>query len=142
MSKIALAALSAALLGAGGLLSATSAQATGYGYHAYEAPETVVTRRTIVERRLVAPPREVVREVIVERPVVRPRPVVREVIEERPVIRPRRIVREVVEERPVVYRPRPVVREVVVERDGFHAPRRFGPRPVGYGYGPAFDPYD
>ena len=57
-------------------------------------------------------------------------------------VRPRRIVREVVEERPVVYRPRPVVREVVVERDGFYGPRRFGPRPVGYGYGPAFDPYD
>ena len=126
MRKIALVALSAALLGAGGLLSATSAQATGYGYHAYEAPGRVVTRRTIVERRVVAPPREVVREVIVERPIVRPR----------------RVVREVIEERPVVYRPRPVVREVVVERDGFYAPRRFGPRPVGYGYGPAFDPYD
>ncbi|MFC6777404.1 hypothetical protein [Methylobacterium gregans] len=49
---------------------------------------------------------------------------------------------EVVEERPVVYRPRPVVREVVVGRDRFYGPRRFGPRPVGYGYGPAFDPYD
>ncbi|CAO4136639.1 hypothetical protein [Methylorubrum extorquens] len=122
MRKIALAALAAAI-GTGGLLGGTAAQAGGYGY---DAPDTVVTRRTVVERRIVAPPREVVREVVVERPVVRSR----------------RIVREVVEERPVVYRPRPVVREVVVERDGFHGPRRFGPRPVGYGYGPAFDPYD
>jgi hypothetical protein len=89
----------------------------------------VVTRRTVVERRVVAAPREVIRDVIVERPVVRPRRVVR-------------VVREVIEERPVAYRLRPVVREVVVERDGFHGPGRFGPRPVGYGYGPAFDPYD
>ncbi|PIK73800.1 hypothetical protein CS379_06315, partial [Methylobacterium frigidaeris] len=73
--------------------------------------------------RVVVPQREVVREVVVERPA-------------------RRVVREVVEERPVVYRPRPVVRDVVVERDGYYGPRRFGPRPVGYGYGPAFDPYD
>lgn len=127
MRKIALAALAAAL-GTGGLLGGTAARAGGYGYgyDAYDAPETVVTRRTVVERRVVAPPREVVREVVVERPVVRPR----------------RVVREVVEERPVVYRPRPVVRDVVVERDGFYGPRRFGPRPVGYGYGPAFDLYD
>lgn len=126
MRQIVLAGLTAVVLGAGGLLGATSAQAYDYGYDGYDAPRTVVTRRTFVERRVVAPPREVVREVVVERPVVRPR----------------RIVREIVEERPVVYRPRPIVREVVVERDGFHAPRRFGPRPVGYGYGPAFDPYD
>lgn len=123
MRKIALAALAAAF-GSGGLLGSTAAQAGGYGYDVYDAPETVVTRRTIVERRVVVPPREVVREVVVERPVVRPR----------------RIVREVVEERPVVFRPRPLVREVVVERDGFYGPRRFGPRPVGYG--PAFGPYD
>lgn len=123
MRQIVLAALAAAL-GTGGLLGSSAAQAGGYGYDAYNVPETVVTRRTIVERRVVAPPREVVREVVVERPVVRPR----------------RVVREVVEERPVVYRPRPVVREVLVEHDGFYGPRRFGPRPVGYG--PAFDPYD
>ncbi len=125
MMKIALATLAAAL-GTGGLLGGTAAQAGGYGYDAYDAPETVVTRRTVVERRVVAPPREVVREVVVERPVVRSR----------------RVVREIVEERPVVYRIRPAVREVVVERNSFHGPRRFGPRPVGYGYGPAFDPYD
>ncbi|MHB2208623.1 hypothetical protein [Methylobacterium sp. CM6257] len=124
MRQIALAALTAAL-GAGGLLGSTAAQAGGYGYDVYDAPETLVTRRTVVERRVVAPPREVVREVVVERPVVRPRRVVREIVEERPVIRPR-----------------PVVREVVVERDGFYGPHRFGPRPVGYGYGPGFDPYD
>lgn len=125
MRQIALAALAAAL-GTGGLLGSTAAYPGGYGYDAYDAPETVATRRTVVERRVVAPPREVVREVVVERSLVRPR----------------RIVREVVEERPIVYRPRPVAREVVVERDGFYGPRRFGPRPVGYGYGPAFDPYD
>ncbi len=125
MRKIASAALAAAL-GAGVVLGSTAAYAGGYGYDPDDGPETVVTRRTVVERRVVAPPREIVREVVVERPVVRPR----------------RIVREVVEERPVVYRPRPVVREVVVERDGFYGPRRFGPRPVGYGYRPAFDPYD
>jgi len=125
MKQIALAVLAAAL-GAGALLGTTAAQAGGYGYDAYDAPETVVTRRTVVERRVVAPPREIVREVIVKRPVARPR----------------RVVREVIEERPVVYRPQPVVREVVVERDGFYGPRRFGPRPVGYGYGPDFDPYE
>ena len=125
MRQIALAALAAALA-SGGLIASSSAKAGGYGYDAYDTPETVVTRRTVVERRIVAPPREVVREVVVERPVVRPR----------------RIVREVIEERPVAYRPRPVVRDVVVEREGFYGPRRFGPRPVGYGYGPAFDPYD
>jgi len=130
MRQILRAGLAAVALGAGGLLGTTSAQALGYdyGYGAYDAPETVVTRRTVVERRVIAPPRRVVREVVVERPVMRPR----------------RVVREVVEERPVVYRPRPVVRDVVVEREGFYGPRRFGPRPVGYGYGyrPAFDPYD
>lgn len=123
MKKIILVAAGAALA-TGALLGSTAAWAGGYGYEAYDAPETVVTRRAVVERRVVAPPREVVREVVVERPVVRPR----------------RIVREVVEGRPVVYRPRPVVREVVVERNGFYAPRRFGPRPLGYG--PAFAPYD
>jgi hypothetical protein len=121
MKRIASAALAAAL-GTGALLGSTAARAGGYGYEAYEAPETVVTRRTVVERRVVVPPREVVREVVVERP--------------------RRVVREIVEERPVVYRPRPAVREVVVEHDGYYGPRRFGPRPVGYGYGPAYDPYD
>lgn len=125
MKQIALAALAAAL-GTGGLLGSTAARAGGYGYDTYDAPETVVTRRTVVERRVVVPARRVVREVVVERPIVRPRPVVREVIEERP----------------VVYRPRPVVREVVVERDGFDGPHRFGPRPVGFDYGPEFDPYD
>ncbi|GJD64685.1 hypothetical protein MPEAHAMD_4870 [Methylobacterium frigidaeris] len=122
MRKIALAALGAAIAG-GTLLVATASQASDYGYDDYVAPRTVVTRRTVVERRVVVPQREVVREVVVERPA-------------------RRVVREVVEERPVVYRPRPVVRDVVVERDGYYGPRRFGPRPVGYGYGPAFDPYD
>jgi hypothetical protein len=127
MRKIALAALGAATLVGGPLLGATSSQASDYGYDGYEdGPRTVVTRRTVIERRVIVPPREVVREVVVERPVAPPR----------------RIVREVIEERPVAYRPRPVVREVVVERDGFHGPRRFGPRPVGYGYRPAFDPYD
>lgn len=125
MRKTALAAFGALALGAGALLPATAARAGGYGYDGYEAPETVVTRRTIVERRVIAPPRRVVREVVVERPVV---------------YRPRPVVREVVVERPMVYRPRPVVREVVVERDGFYGPRRFGPRPVGFG--PDFDPYD
>jgi hypothetical protein len=122
MRKIALAALGAAISG-GTLLSATASRASDYSYDDYDAPRTVVTRRTVVERRVVVPPREVVREVVVERPA-------------------RRVVREVVEERPVVYRPRPIVRDVVVERDGYYSPRRFGPRPVGYGYGPAFDPYD
>lgn len=126
MRQIAWAGLAAAGLVSGTLLGPSAARAADYGYDAYEAPETVVTRRTIVERRIVVPPREVVREVVVERPVVPPR----------------RIVREVIEEPPVVYRPRPVVREVVVEQDGFYGPRRFGPRPVGYGYGPAYDPYD
>lgn len=125
MRKTAFAAFAALALGAGALLPATSARAGGYGYDGYDAPETVVTRRTIVERPVVAPPRRIVREVVVERPVV---------------YRPRPVVREVVVERPVVYRPRPVVREVVVERDGPIGPRRFGPRPVGYG--PDFDPYD
>ena len=125
MKQMTLAALAVAL-GTGGILGTSPAWAGGYGYDAYDAPETVVTRRTVVERRVVVPPREVVREVVVERPVVRPR----------------RVVREIVEERPVVYRPRPVVRDVVVEHNGFYGPRRFGPRPVGYGYGPAFDPYD
>src|ERR1700712_2175733 len=126
MRKIALAPLGAVALAGPALRGATSAQASDYGYDAYDAPRTVVTRRTVVERRVVVPPREVVRKVVVERPVVRPR----------------RVVREIVEERPVVYRPRPVVREVVVERDGFYAPRRCGPGPVGYGSGPAFGPYD
>ncbi len=125
MRQIALATLATAL-GAGGFFGATSAHAGGYGYDAYDAPERDVTRRTVVERRVVVPPREVVREVVVERPVATSR----------------RIVREVIEERPVVYRPRPVVRDVVVERDGLYGPRRFEPRPAGYGYGPAYDPYD
>lgn len=88
---------------------AAPARAGSFDYDAYDAPEMVVTKRTVVERRVVVPPREVVREVVVERPVVHPRR---------------------------------VVREVVIERDGFHEPRRFGPRPVGFRYGPAFDPYD
>ncbi|WP_407530399.1 hypothetical protein [Methylobacterium oryzisoli] len=125
MRKTAFATLGVVLT-SGMLLGATSSQASDYGYDGYDAPPTVVTRRTVVERRVVVPPREIVREVVVERPV----------------IRPRRVVREIVVERPVVYRPRPVVREVVVERDGVYGPHRFGPRPVGYGYGPAFDPYD
>jgi hypothetical protein len=104
---------------------AAPARAGSFDYDAYDAPEMVVTKRTVVERRVVVPPREVVREVVVERPVVRPRRIVREVVVERPVVHPRR-----------------VVREVVIERDGFHEPRRFGPRPVGFRYGPAFDPYD
>lgn len=126
MRKIALAVLGAATLAGGSLLGATSSRASDYGYDAYDEPATVVTRRTVVERRVVVPQREVVREVIVERPLAPPR----------------RIVREVIEERPVAYRPHPVVREVIVEREGFHGPRRFGPRPVGYGYGPAYDHYD
>jgi hypothetical protein len=126
MKTLARSALNAAVLGTGVLLGITSAQATGYGYDEFDPPETVVERRTVVERQVIAPPRRVVREVVVERPV----------------IRPRRVVREVVVESPAVYRPRRVVREVVVERDGFYGPRRFGPRPVGYGYGPVFDPYE
>jgi hypothetical protein len=126
MKTLARSALNAAVLGTGVLLGITSAQAMGYGYDEVDAPETVVERRTIVERQVIAPPRQAVREVVVERPV----------------IRPRRVVREVVVERPVVYRPRRVVREVVVEQDDFYRPRRFGPQSVGYGYGPAFDPYD
>ncbi|KQP40645.1 hypothetical protein ASF49_20785 [Methylobacterium sp. Leaf104] len=125
MRQIALAGLAAAGLLSGALLGSPAARAADYGYDADDAPETVVTRRTVVERRVVLPPREIVREVVVERPAP-----------------PRRIVREVIEEPPVVYRPRPVVRDVVVEREGFYGPRRFGPRPVGYGYGPAYDPYD
>lgn len=123
MRKIALAALGAALAG-GTLLGTTASRASDYGYDDYDVPRTVVTRRTVIEHRVVVPPREVVREVVVERPVVPPR----------------RIVREVIEERPVAYRPRPVAREVVVERDGIYGPRRFGPRPAGYGA--AFDPYE
>ena len=125
MRRIALAALGALTLSASISGIATSAQAADYGYDSYDAP--IVERRTIVERPMVVVPRPVVREVIVERPVV---------------YRSRPVVREVVVERPVVYRTRPVVREVVVERDGFYGPRRFGPRPVGYGYGPGFGPYD
>jgi hypothetical protein len=101
-----------AAISGGTLLSATASRASDYSYDDYDAPRTVVTRRTVVERRVVVPPPA------------------------------RRVVREIVEERPVVYRPRPIVRDVVVERDGYYSPRRFGPRPVGYGYGPAFDPYD
>lgn len=123
MRKIPLVAVAAAL-GTGGLFGSSTAQAGGYGYDGYDAPEAVVTRRTVVERRVVVPPREIVREVVVERPVVRPR----------------RVVREIVEERPVGYRPRPVMREVVVERDGIYSSRRFGPRPVGYA--PSYGPYD
>ena len=125
MRRIALAALAAALV-SGGLIGSTTAKAGGYGYDAYDEPDTVVTRRTVVERRVVVPPRQVVREVVVERPVVRPR----------------RIVREIIEERPVAYRPRPVVRDVVVEREDFYGPRRFGPRPIGYGYAHSYAPYD
>jgi hypothetical protein len=126
MRKIALTAFGAAALVGGSLLGVTASQASDYRYDGYDdEPRTVVTRRTVVERRVIVSPREVVREVV-----------------ERPITPPRRIVREVVEERPVVYRPRPVVREVVVERDGFYGPHRFGPRPVGYGYRPAYDPYD
>ncbi|MGU3359095.1 hypothetical protein ACLBWX_02050 [Methylobacterium sp. M6A4_1b] len=124
MRQIALAGLTAAGLLSGALLGSAAARAADYGYDADDAPETVVTRRTVVERHVLLPPREIVREVVVERPA------------------PRRIVREVIEEPPVVYRPRPVVRDVVVEREGVYGPRRFGPRPVGYGYGPAYDPYD
>lgn len=124
MRKFARAALGASILATGSVLGATASRASDYGYDEYDAPRTLVTRRTVIERRVVIPPREVVREVVVERPVV-------------PL---RRIVREVIEERPVVYRPRPVVRDVLVERDGYDRPHRFGSRPVGYG--PAFDPYD
>jgi hypothetical protein len=126
MRQIALAGLAAAGLISGAFLGPSSARAADYGYDAYDEPETVVTRRTVVERRVVVPPRDTVREVIVERPVVPPR----------------RFVREVIEEPPVVYRPRPAVRDVVVEREVVYGPRRFGPRPVGYGDGPAYDPYD
>jgi len=131
MRQIARAGLAAAGLLSGVFLGLSSARAADYGYDAYDAPETVVTRRTVVERRVVLPPREIVREVVVERPL----------------LPPRRFVREVIEAPPVVYRPRPVVREVVVEREGYDGPRRFGPphfgpRSVGYGTGPAYDPYD
>ncbi|CAO4136351.1 hypothetical protein [Methylorubrum extorquens] len=64
MRKIALAAVAAAL-GTGGLLGSSTAQAGGYGYAVYDAPEAVVTRCTVVERRVVVPPREIVREVVV-----------------------------------------------------------------------------
>jgi hypothetical protein len=127
MRKIALATVGTLVLAAGALLGATSSRAGDYGYDVDDGPATVVTRRTVVERRVVAPPRRVVREVVVERPVVRPRTVVREVVVERaPAYRPHPRFRE--------------VREVVVERDGFGGPRRFGPRAVGYG--PDFDLYD
>ena len=119
MKRIALAALGAVTLSVGMMGLAAPAQAGGYGY-GYDddlgAPETIVTRRTIVERPVVVEPRRVVREVVVERPVV---------------VRPRPVVREVIVERPVVYQPR---REVVVEDDGFYGPRRFGPRRASYGY--------
>ncbi|ACA20000.1 hypothetical protein M446_5710 [Methylobacterium sp. 4-46] len=124
MKTLVLTSLGALALGAGALLGSSSARAMGDGYDAFDVPRTVVTRRTIVERRVIAPPPRVVREVVVERPVIRPRPVLR----------------EVVVERPVVYRPRPVVDEVVVERYGAYGPRRFGPGPVGFG--PADDPAD
>ena len=120
MKRIALAALGALTLGAGFLGLAAPAQAGGYGYgydDGYDAPETVITRRTIVERPIVVQPRPIVREVVVERPIV---------------VRPRPVVREVIVERPVVYRPR---REVIVEEDSYYGLRRFGPRRANYGYG-------
>lgn len=105
-----------------GMGLSTGAHAADYGYGGYAEPEEIVTRRTVVERRVVRPER-FVREEIVERPVV---------------YAPRRIVREFVEERPVLYPPRPVVRQVYIERGGF-----YGPRPVGFGNGgPDFDPYE
>ena len=123
MKRIALAALGALSLGAGTLSLPTAAQAGGYGFgydDGYDAPETVVTRRTIIERSIVLQPQSVVREVVVERPVV---------------VRPRPVVREVIVERPVVYRPR---REVVVEDGGYYESHRFGPRRAAYGYDPGY----
>ncbi len=81
MRRIAFAVIGAAL--AGGALGAAGAQASEYGYDVYDGPRTVVTRRTVIERRVVVPPREVMREVVIERPVVPPRRVVREIIVER-----------------------------------------------------------
>jgi len=122
MKGSVLGAISALALGLGLSGGATGAYAADFGYDGYDESETVVTRKTVVERRIVRPER-FVREEIVERPVV---------------YAPRRIVREFVEERPVIVRPRPVVRQVFIERDGF-----YGPRPARFGYGgPGFDPYD
>ena len=135
MKNLALGVLSAVALGAVLTGTAAPARATGYGYDDYDGSTTVITRRTIIERR-----------------VVRPRPVVQEVAIERPVnYRPRPIVREVVVERPVVYRRRPAIKEEFVERDGFYGLERdeayrqrsfrHGPGRFGYG-GPGYDAYD
>jgi hypothetical protein len=127
MRLSALGAISALTLGACLGAGSVTAQAADFGYGGYDEPETVVTRRTVVEQRVVQPQR-IVREEIIERP---------------PVYVPRRVVREVIEERPVVYRPRPVIRDVVVDRERFYDHRPYGPRPVGFRHhGPDFDPYD
>lgn len=83
MRKSALAVLGVLSLAAGALLG-SPAQAGGYDYDDdYDEPSTVVTRKTIIERRVIAPPPRVVREVVVRPPVFyRPRPVVREVVVE------------------------------------------------------------
>ena len=85
MRKSAFALLGALSLGVGALLGNTPAQAGGYDYDEYdEGPATVVTRKTIIERRVIAPPPRVVREMVVRPPIFyRPRPVVREVVVER-----------------------------------------------------------
>lgn len=127
MRVSALSAVAATALGCCLCAGAMPAQAADYGYGGYDEPGTVVTRRTVVEQRVIRPQR-FVREEIIERP---------------PVYVPRRVVRQVIEEEPVLYRPRPVAREVVIERDYVHDRRPYGPRPVGFRHaGPDFDAYD
>lgn len=135
MRTLTPALIGAMAIGAG---VASPALAADFQYDDDQAPPAVVTRRTVVERPVFVEPRGIVREVVVERPVVyRPPPVVREVVVERPVIyRPRR---EVIVEREGFYRHR---HPAYAGRDGYYEPRRFGPRPVRFGHGPGFDPYD
>ncbi|MFE1602057.1 hypothetical protein [Methylobacterium sp. ID0610] len=106
MMRLAIGAFALAAGLAGGI---TGVRAADFVETEIDGPDAVVTRRTIVERPVLLPPRRVVREVIVERPALLP---------------PRRVIRE--EE--VVVERRPVAREIVVERRGV-----YGPRPAGYG---------
>ena len=55
------------MLGTGLLLGTTSAQSMGCDYDEFDAPGTVLTRRTVVEQQAVTPPGQIVREVVMER---------------------------------------------------------------------------
>lgn len=75
-----------------------------------------------LERRVVAPPHEVVVE--------------------RPIVPSRRVVREVIEERPVVYRLPPWSAMSWWSKIASTVRTGFGPHPVGYGYGTTYVPYN